>query len=302
MAIDIASGYGNLPNGVFIPEVFSQNVLLGFRRQSIVPDITTTDYFGDIKRQGDTVHILLEPEVSVNALVRGQELVSQDITDSEILLTVDKANYYQFHMDDIEVQQAHVDYSALCASKAAYALNQAYEQEVLAAIYAGVTSGNVEGTTGSPLDIGYDTGTDDYTPYEAINAVERLLDLQDVPNDGNRWLVADPIFFEQLKKEDSKLIESQVMGDGKSVMLSKNGFMGQTISGIRLYKSNNAVTDTAKKVILAGHKNATATASTILDSERIRSERYFRDFFRGKQVYGRKVLRPTSLAALIVQY
>jgi hypothetical protein len=302
MAFARASGYNNLPNGVFVSEVFSQNVLLGFRRLSIVPDITNTDYYGEIKMKGDTVRILLEPEVSTFDLTRGQDIPIQEITDNEVTLTVDQAKGFSFALDDIEVQQAHVDYAQLCSNRAAYQLNQDYETDVLEGMFAGVAAGNLEGTSGSPLDIGFNAGSDDYTPYEAVSALERILNLADVPNDGNRFLVADPIFFENLKKEDSKLINADTMGDGQSVIKSRNGYVGQTISGIRLFQTNNAPLNSTKQVLLAGHKGATSTAAVILDSEKIRSERRFADIMRGKMVWGKNVIRPTALAALTVQY
>lgn len=299
MAFTSAAGYGNLPNGVFVPEVFSQNVILAFRRVGIVSDITNTDYYGEIKQKGDTVRILVEPDVTVSDYVRGLELVDQDIEDTEITLTVDQAKYYSFVLDDLEIQQAHVDYGAMCANRAAYNLNNTYEQNILAAMYAGVASGNVEGTTGAPKTIGFDAGSDDYTPLEAINALARILDLQDVPNDGNRFLVANPYFFELLRKEDSKLIDASVMGDSQSAIKRPMGYQGTTISGIRLYQSNNAVTDTSKAVLLAGHKAATATAATLVKAETVRMEKKFGERHKGLMVFGRKVIRTNALAAMI---
>jgi hypothetical protein len=301
MAFTSAAGYNNLPNGVFVPEVFSQNVILGFRRISIVPEITNTDYYGEIMSKGDTVRVLLEPEISLFDLDRGTEIPIQDIQDNEITLIVDQGAGYAFRMDDIEKQQAHVAYGDLCANNAAYKLRNNYETNVLTAMYAGVAAANIEGTTGAPKGIGYANGHD-YTPLEAIAAIERMLDLQDAPNDGNRFLVADPIFFENLKKEDAKLIGANESGDGKSIVFSPNGFEGRTVSGLRLYKTNNAVVDGSTAVLLGGHRSATASAATILDSEVIRMERHFGDLFRGKMVWGRKVVRPTALAAMLYDY
>lgn len=299
MAFDKAAGYNNLPNGVFVPEVFSNNVILGFRRISIVPEITNTDYYGEIMNQGDTVNVLLEPEIGLFDLERGTNIPIQDIEDNEIVLTVDQGKGYAFALDDIEKQQSHVSYGELCANKAAYKLRNNYEQNVLAAMYAGVAAANKEGTTGTPKDIGYSSA--DYTPLEALSALERILDLQDAPSDGDRFVVADPVFFENLKKESAKLIGANESGDGQSIVFSQNGFEGRTVSGLRLYKTNNAVTDSGKSVLLAGHKSATATAATILDSEIIRMESRFGDMFRGKMVWGRHVVRPTALAAMIYQ-
>ena len=58
MAFTSAAGYANLPNGNFVPQIFSQKVLKFFRRASVVEDITNTDYTGEIENFGDTVKII----------------------------------------------------------------------------------------------------------------------------------------------------------------------------------------------------------------------------------------------------
>lgn len=305
MAITVASGYGNLPNGV-IPEIFSQNVLLQFRKKAIVSQVTNTDYYGEIKTKGDTVHVILEPQITVRDYVRGGNSgPSQDIIDDKITLTVDYAKEYQFQLDDIEVQQSHIDYATMCSNKAAYALNDTYETTILDLMAAGVATANIEGTDGSPKAIGY-TGSPDYTPVEAINALNRILDLQDVPNDGNRFLIADPYFFEKLLSESSKMILADAMGDSQSKLKTIDGYQGTTIGGMKLFKTNNAPVDTggnARQVLLAGHRDATATAATLVAGpEKIRMENSFGDKYRGLMVFGGKVVRTNALAKMLVSY
>ena len=55
MAFTNASGYQNLAQGNFTPQIFSQKVQKFFRRASVVEDITNTDYAGEIENFGDTV-------------------------------------------------------------------------------------------------------------------------------------------------------------------------------------------------------------------------------------------------------
>lgn len=97
MAFNIATGYGNLPNGNFVPTIFSQKVLKFFRRASVVESITNTDYFGEIANYGDTVRIILEPHITIAPYVRGATLTPQDLPDADISLTVDKANAFSFN-------------------------------------------------------------------------------------------------------------------------------------------------------------------------------------------------------------
>ena len=131
MAFSSASGYGNLPNGNFSPIIYSKQVQLAFRKAATVGDITNSDYFGEISAQGDTVRIIKEPEISVQAYTRGTTVTAQDLDDEDFTLVVDKSNYFAFKMDDIEEAHSHVNFMELATDRAAYRLADQYDQEVL---------------------------------------------------------------------------------------------------------------------------------------------------------------------------
>ena len=46
-------------------------------------------------------------------------------------LTIDKANYFAFKMDDIEDQFSHVDFVSLAADRAAYKMADAIDVDIL---------------------------------------------------------------------------------------------------------------------------------------------------------------------------
>ena len=131
MAFSSASGYGNLPNGNFSPVIYSKQVQLAFRKNTVVGEITNSDYFGEISSQGDTVQIIKEPEISVQAYTRGTNVTAQDLQDEDFSLVIDKANYFAFKMDDIEEAHSHVNFMDLATNRAAYRLADQHDQEVL---------------------------------------------------------------------------------------------------------------------------------------------------------------------------
>ena len=131
MAFQTATGYGNLPNGNFSSVIYSKKVQLAFRKKTVCSDITNSDYFGEIANMGDTVRIIKEPEISVSAYARGTQITAQDLDDEDFSLTVDKANYFAFKVDDIEEQHSHVNFMDLATNRAAYRLADQYDQEVL---------------------------------------------------------------------------------------------------------------------------------------------------------------------------
>lgn len=303
MAFPSAPGYGNLPQGNFSPVIYSQKTLKFFKTVSVAEEVTNTEFEGEIKDFGDTVRIIKEPLVTVSDYRRGQQLVSQDLDDDDITMTIDQAKSYTFKMDDIEKRHAHVGFDQLGISSGAYALRNAFDQNVMAAMLAGATTATSTGTDASPVTVGF-AGSDAFTPYNLLRRLARFLDDNDVPNDGGRYVVVKPRFAEELAQEDSKLIDASVMGDAKSAIRDAKLFSNAPIAGFKVYVTTNAPlsVSNSRETVLAGHTSAVATAKNILTSEVIRSERFFGDIYRGLFVFGRKVLRPEALFAAHITY
>jgi hypothetical protein len=131
MAFNSASGYNNLPNGNFSPVIYSKQVQLAFRKAAVCEAITNNDYFGEIAAMGDSVKIIKEPEITVKAYARGTTITAQDLDDEDFSLTIDKANYFAFKVDDIEEAHSHVNFQSLASDRAAYRLADQFDQDVL---------------------------------------------------------------------------------------------------------------------------------------------------------------------------
>jgi hypothetical protein len=131
MAFAKASGYTNLNTGNFSPVIYSKQVQMEFRKSAVCEAITNSDYFGEIANAGDSVRIIKEPEISVSAYTRGTAIATQDLTDVDFTLTVDKSNYFAFKLDDIEEQQTHINWLSMASNRAAYRLADQYDQEIL---------------------------------------------------------------------------------------------------------------------------------------------------------------------------
>ena len=273
MAFPSAGGWTNLPNGDFVSTIFSKQVQKTFRKESVIEDITNSDYFGEIANQGDTVRILKEPEIIVRNLERGTQIIAQALNDEDFSLIINKANYFAFEMDDIEKQQAHVEWMDMASNRAAYRMRDRYDAEVLAYLsgYTPVYDGNgtilsysarttsdgdkawasadgdeyfaanklsrslFGGSASDSLAIGVD-GTFDATPLKLMNRVSRLMDRNNVPKEG-RWVVIDPEFEEILKDENSKLINNDY--NPGADQLTNGKLQERTIRGFTVYSSNN---------------------------------------------------------------
>jgi hypothetical protein len=302
------SSGSNFSNNAFLPEIYSKKVLNFFRKASVVEAISNTDYAGEISGFGDTVKIINEPEITVYQYERGADVTKTVLTDAETTLIVDTANAFKFIVDDIESQMSHVNFKEVATSSAAYSLRDAFDEGVLAKMFAGVSSSSPDHIIGS------DSATADATLSHATNSVDllgsdgtgvdaldlmarmaRLLDDQNVPEEG-RYFVAPPSFYEELSQSGSKLLSVDFNAGQGSI---RNGLVSSgKLRGFSMYKSNNiADTSNATGKVLAGHMSAVSSAQTITSTEVIRDPDSFGDIVRGLHVYGAKVLRPKALVS-----
>lgn len=272
MAFQTAAGYGNLPNGVFSPTIYSKKVQKQFRRTAVAEAITNSDYFGEIKNFGDSVKIIKEPEITISAYARGTQLTPQDIEDSDFYLIVDRANSFIFRIDDIEKQQSHVNWMDLASDRAAYDMAMVYDRDILGYMSGfeynettklwtartapvgskaestadadellsshKVDASGFGGSASNSIVMGV-SGTYAATPLQILNRFNRLLDEQNVPKDG-RYVVLDPIFIEKLMDENSKFVNNDYMANQNAGGQLTNGKLVQSkIRGFEIYQSNN---------------------------------------------------------------
>lgn len=273
MAFAKASGYTNLNSGGFSPVIYSKKAQLAFRKSSVVEAVTNTDYAGEIAQHGDSVVIVREPTITINNLERGTTLATQDLTDTSFTMVVDKANYWQFTLADIEVAHSHLNFMDLASDRAGYDLRDAFDAEVLGYMSGWKTPGSwARNTTTSGTVANTAAGTDELlaanklditdfggadlgvagevtsiplaagggasgitSPLAMLNRVARQMDQANVDTEG-RWFCADPVFYEILMDEQSKFVNRD-FGGGEEI---RNGRVGNgLIRGFRVYKSNN---------------------------------------------------------------
>ena len=297
-------GVSGQTNGFFIPEIYSKKVQIALRKAAVVEAICNTDYMGEISSFGDTVNIVKEPQIAVADYTRGLAVVATNLTDQELVLTIDQAKSFSFKIDDLEKRFSHVNFQAVAADNAAYALRDAMDSNILEAIGAGATVTTGMGTTSVPIDIGFGTGEVD--PLNQMSLAAKELDEANAPEDG-RWFVAAPEWYNQLANTSSKLLSVDFNAGQGSI---RNGLVASgLLRGFQMYKSNNVPTNDLSgatpagagdaPMALFGHISGTSAASAMNKVETVRDTGTFSDIVRGLMVWGRKVLRPEITGKII---
>jgi hypothetical protein len=306
---------GAQANQFWVPEIYSKKVQLALRKASTVEAICNTDYMGEIKSFGDTVNIVKEPEMSVAAYTRGlTPLVNTALTDEELVLIIDKANYFHFQIDSLEKRFGHINFQEIASNNAAYKLKDTMDSEVMANMYAEahaatailtpiIAAGNAAkkllfGSVAVPIAINHGAGALDVDPLNFMSRCAQVMDENNNPDEG-RWFVAAPNYYNSLADTSSKLLSIDYNA-GKGSL--RNGLVASgLVRGFQMYKSNNLPASAGTTpVVLFGHMRSTSSASAMNTVESFRSPTTFADEVRGLHVYGRKVLTTASIGAGIV--
>lgn len=282
-----ASGYNQVPNGKFVPTIWSGRMLANYYETAICMDVTNTDFEGEIKNQGDTVEIRRDPEVEVRKHFKGMRLETQAVEDKGEQLVIDRGTYYNFPVDDVERRQSDVPWVEKVTSNAAVKNKLHIDKEVFGEVYADVPAENIV------ADAAYTkTGMVDFVVDIGV-----LMDEAQVPDDGSRWLIV-PHWMKGEIKKNPDFIDASKMGDGESMI--RNGFVG-TLDRMKVYSTSLLATVGGYTQVLAGHPQAITFATQFVKTETLRNPNGFGDLIRGLQVYGFKVLQPTLLFKAGVQ-
>jgi len=286
MAYSSSSGSFSFAAGEqhFIPEVFSKKLQAKFYAQTVLSEVTTNEYEGEISGLGNKVNIRTVPAVTV-ADYTGS-LSYSDVTSSTIELDINKAKSFAFKVDDILRMQADIDFMNEAAQDAAQNMKIAIEQDVFANVAAGSSLTDINST---PADI-----TSSTVLGHILSAGEQLDD-NNIPEDG-RFMIVNPAVATLIKQ--SELRQAYLTGDSVSPL--RNGFIGK-IDRFDMYVSNNLSTTSGVTSGLYGHPKAIAYASQMTNTETVRLESSFGDGVRGLAVYGYKVVLPTAIGEFKLQ-
>jgi hypothetical protein len=276
-----AQGYGQIPNGKFVPEIWSMNMLKNYYERDLASEICNHDYEGEIKDKGDKVIIRRDPEVEIRQYFKGLNLETQVVLDEGIEFVIQRAVYFNFPVDDIDRRQSDVKWVEKVTGNASVRTKNYIDKQLFADVYSDVASGN-QFATNSTLD-----------KDSALTLIVDIgVDMDDnfVPED-RRYLIV-PNWLKGLIKLNPTFIDASKMGDAKSMI--RTGFIGM-LDRLKVYGTTNLYYASSYHYILAGHPDAITFATQIVKTETLRNPNSFGDLIRGLQVYDWKVVQPTLL-------
>lgn len=274
----------------FIPELWSARLLQGLEKSHVATNLVNRDYEGQIRNQGDKVNINTLSDVAIKTYTPNSDIASpDDLTTTKQQLEITEADYFNIQLDDVDRVQAAGELMDTAMRNVAYKMNDRTDSFILGKIASGVASGNIIGTTESPIQVTKNN------IYESIIEMRTKLDKANVPTSGRTIIIPPEIYA--LLLQDERFVKSDAVA-GQNVLV--NGLVGR-VAGFDVFESNNVVYDTNNKFwkVTAQVRTATTFAEQIVKTEAYRMEKRFSDAVKGLHVYGAKVTDGTQIAELI---
>jgi hypothetical protein len=306
-------------SGTFIPEIWSGKLIEKFYASTVLAAISNTDYEGEIKNQGDKVHIRTKPTITIRPYLAGGNLTVDRPASNIVDLTIDQGLYFNEILDDVMEIQSDINLLGIWSDDAAQQMKIQVDTIVLLGMLGqcdarnrGATAGAISasinlGVTGTPLPVVANQANPpvagQITVLQMVLRLGLVLDELNIPEVG-RWVVI-PAWAAALIKE-SELRQAYLSGDATSIL--RNGRLG-VIDRFTLYVSNllpkGPVTGppalaAGEWVVYAGHAHGLTFASQISKVETLRSEFTFGTLLRGLQVFGYKVIDGVAIAQAVI--
>jgi hypothetical protein len=262
-----------------LPQIWSARILAKLEKNLVFaqPGVVNRDYEGDIRADGDRVHIHSFNDLTIGSYTKNSTTISyEQLTDTRVTLLIEQARYFSFKVDDIDTAQMRPEIIDAASDRAAYQLAEDSDSYI-AGLYSGASSASPDNT----IETSQFTATN---VYQKLVDLSVLMDQVNLPSEG-RFVVVPPWVKGLLLQNSTFVTASQ-----PSVVL--NGQVGQ-IAGLNILVSNNVKTTGTSPVVshmMAGHPSALAYAEQIVNVEGLRLEGSFADAVRGLHLYGAKVL------------
>lgn len=283
----------------WIPILFAGKTLEKFYASCVVANISTTDYVGEVKNVGDRVIIRTVPNITIKEYKKGKTIELEYPESPAIEFSINKAKYYAFAMDDIDIKETDLNWLEKFTDDASQQLKITFDTEVLGDIYGDVDSANT-GSTAGKISGNIDLGGTAPLSLTTATIVSKLVDCGTVLDEQNipetdRFIILPPALVGLLKKSDIK--DASLTGDAKSPI--RSGVVG-TIDRFTVYSSNLLAKNSSSGGYhcIFGHKSALVFVAQLTKTERYRPQNTFAEAMKGLVVYDYMVIQPTALGHL----
>src|SRR5215218_7277780 len=105
-----------------LPQIWSARILAKLEKNLVFaqPGVVSRDYEGDIRADGDRVHIHSFNDLTIGTYTKNSTTITyEQLTDTRVTLLIDQSKYFAFQVDDVHTAQLPrqlIDPPAACAA------------------------------------------------------------------------------------------------------------------------------------------------------------------------------------------
>lgn len=253
----------------FIPKLWASRLEYALDKAHVATQFVNRNYEGEIKNQGDTVHINFIGAITIDDYTKNADMNDpEELATTQKNLVISQSKYFNFQVDDVDRVQAAGELIDTAMGRAAYGLSDASDAYLFGVMSAGAGS----------------TVTKTTNAYADAVEMQMALNKANVPMTGRKMAVTPEYYAELLK--DSHFVEAS---DAAHAIVT-NGVVGY-VAGMEVYISNNLSGVSA----LATVNTSTTYAEQIASVEAYRMEKRFADGVKGLHLYGALVTDGTQI-------
>jgi len=296
-------------NANFIPELWSDDVIAGYKKNLVVANLVQR--INHNGKKGDTIHIPVPGRGSATA--KTATAVVTLVTDTAGVKNISINKHYEYSMliEDIASVQSIDSHRGFYTNDAGYALATQIDND-LSALWETLQGGSaasgwakaVIGGDGTTLYDDATTGNGTTLTDAGIRKMIQTLDDADVPQT-ERALVIPPVERNTLMGL-ARFTEQAFVGEMGAGNTIRNGQIGD-LYGIKVYVTSNAPNETADdgstdyRVGCLFHKDALAFVEQMsVRSQTQYKQEFLADLFTADTIYGVGELRDNAGVAFVV--
>jgi len=268
----------------FIPTIWTEHLLCELDKQYIAALHCNREYEGEITKMGSTVKICGTGPITVSDYTKNINMLSpQALSETSKELTINRAKYFNFQIDDVDRAQALPGLMSSAMKAAANALALESDKYIFS-----LYSASANRTT--------------FTDVTPENILDTIIDTRQKLYESN-VSDAEDVYLEVSPAVATILLKAKILQSTDNAETLEKGCLGM-IAGCKVFVTNsiskyiNGDAGTVTYRCMMRTKRAIAYAEQLSEIEAYRPELRFCDAVKGLHLYGASIVYPEELYVL----
>lgn len=272
-------------------EAWNKELLRYFDANHVFRKCVNTQYEGQIKGKGDTIHVRKLGRLTIGSYQRNQTVTYQDMTSTKITITIDQQKTWAIKIDDLDDADMDISILPAYARDGGYQIADTIDGYLEDLMVAGADSDNALGSLTTPIAL----TQDNIYPY-LVQFREKFVKAKVLQGGKNPFIVVPPEFMTLVRLCPELVEKSTSKGDE----FVRAGDVVMRFAGFDIIQSTNIAADTNSKFQLVAGTNLGCTFG--MKVNKIQKIDVLHDYFakavRALYYYGGQVIYPECLGVL----